>query len=303
MEFTFLLNNSSVISQVTAVTATEVSSLHSMYWYRSEHAKKEISAFMDTGHEPFSMDIDEKLTTQHYFGHAAVDYALSLLQLPPSAYVLDAGAGMGAVSRYLVHKNPNSSVLSVDINSDFIEIAKYLTTQLGGFEGRLIHVAEDLLTIKTDVLFDAVISFLCFLHIEDKDALFGSLSNVMKLNGRMYFEDFISPDSPVSAESAAQLMKYVSCPLLLPKDAYIAALESHGFQILSFEDVTDIWSEFTETRAAKYRSELPQHVALHGDEIANAYLDFYFNMAELFQQRAVVGVRVLVQKKEQPVVT
>eukprot|EP01036_Dinobryon_divergens_P028811 gene28811-37819_t len=300
MDFT-LVSYSNVISQATAITATDEFSLHSMYWYRSEHAKKEISAFMETG-EPFSMKIDEKLTTQHYFGHIAVDYALSLLQLPPSAYILDAGAGMGAVSRYVAQKTPNSSVLSVDINSDFIEIANDLTAQLGGFEGRLTHIVEDLLTIKTDVLFDAVISFLCFLHIGDKDALFSSLSNVVKLDGRMYFEDFISPDSPVSAESTTQLMKYVSCPHLLPKDAYVAAMETHGFKILSFEDVTDIWSEFTESRAVNYRAELQQHVALHGHEIANAYLDFYVNMAELFQKRAVVGVRVLVQKKENPVV-
>ena len=70
-------------------------------------------------------------------------------------------------------------IVAVDILQDFTDIASDLTRR-AGLHDKVTHVQGNLCALEGTGDYDGVFSFLCYLHIQEKDALFGSIAGTLK---------------------------------------------------------------------------------------------------------------------------
>ncbi len=171
-----------------------------------------------------SLDIDdaapltvEQLTPfdhYHYFGSEAVDEAIVALGLSPGMRVLDIGSGIGGPARYMATRSA-ARVTALELQPDLDALAADLTERCG-----LAHLVEHRCGNILDGLgeaYDAVVSFLCFLHIADRKRLLAACRAVLAAGGGMYIEDFAKRREPTADETAALQIK-VQCPVLPSPD-------------------------------------------------------------------------------------
>src|SRR6185503_3973899 len=97
-----------------------------------------------------------------------------------------------------------------------------------GLSSRVVHVCGDILNGTVVQEFDAIISFLCFLHIPDRAKLFSACRAALKPDGVMYIEDF-GKSRPLSAAEAKALSVKVQCSMLPGRNEYEADLITAGF--------------------------------------------------------------------------
>lgn len=226
----------------------------------------------------------------HYFGTAALDEALEVLQLRPGARILDVGAGIGGPARYIAARS-GAHVTALELQPDLHEVARALTARCG-LSARVEHVCGDILEGAPAEDYDAVISFLCFLHIPDRARLFAACRAALRPCGAMFVEDY-GKSRALSADEAADLAVKVQCPMLPWRNEYETDLAAAGFLDVSISDVTGSWREFTASRLALFRAARERNVAVHGEEIVDGLDDFYGTVARLFQDRAIAGLKIV----------
>jgi sarcosine/dimethylglycine N-methyltransferase len=226
----------------------------------------------------------------HYFGTDAVDEALEVLQLQPGSRILDVGSGIGGPARYIAAKT-GAHVTALELQPDLHEVARDLTARCG-LTSRVEHVCGNILDGAAAKNYDAIISFLCFLHIPDRAPLFSACRAALKPGGVMYIEDF-GKSRPLSADEAKALSVKVQCAVLPGRTEYETHLITAGFADVSMSDVTDAWKDFTASRLAVFRAARASSIAVHGQEIVDDLDDFYGAVAQLFQDGAVAGLKII----------
>ena len=226
----------------------------------------------------------------HYFGTDAVDEAFEVLQLQPGSRVLDVGSGIGGPARYIAAKT-GVHVTALELQPDLHEVALELTARCG-LSSRVKHVCGNILDGTAADSYDAIISFLCFLHIPDRAKLFEACRAALKPGGVMYIEDFGKSRS-LSADEAMALSVKVQCAALPDRAEYETHLVSAGFPDVSMNDVTDAWKDFTASRLAVFRTARPRNIEVHGREIVDDLDDFYGAVAQLFQEGAIAGLKII----------
>ena len=268
-----------------------------MYDYRPSVVKRDMEDLSDN----FSLEDDEKCTSQHYGGNSA--YATALKALPVSGKILDAGSGLGGFGRYAAIKSDGKLTIDCEeLSEDFHNLAQVLTKRKGGLaETNCTFTCADLLRSNYDeTKYDGVVSFLTVLHIHDKHRLFKSLAARMNSGGVLYIEDLIAGHNLSNADTQdLNDMKHLvafSFPLLTVAD-YAHILDQNGFNILSIIDKSDPWTGFVDTRAKTYEDNFSTHVIRYGDNAANSYLQFYKCVQKLFQKKLIGGVEVIAIRK------
>jgi cyclopropane fatty-acyl-phospholipid synthase-like methyltransferase len=225
----------------------------------------------------------------HYFGTDAVDEALDILQLQPGARVLDIGSGIGGPARYIAAKT-GAQVTALELQSDLNEVARDLTARCG-LSSRVDHVCGDILSGGMAQDYDAIISFLCFLHIPDREKLFAACRAALKPDGVMFIEDYGRPRD-LSDEEKEALMVKVQCPAIPTPRQYENQLVESGFEQVDMDDVTPAWKDFTATRLAMFRATRSRNISVHGQETVDGLDDFYGTVSLLFQNGAVTGLKI-----------
>lgn len=225
----------------------------------------------------------------HYFGTDAVDEALEVLQLQPGSRVLDVGSGIGGPARYIAAKT-GAHVTALELQPDLNEVARDLTARCG-LSSRVEHICGNILDGGLAQNFDAIISFLCFLHIPDRAKLFAACRAALKPEGVMYIEDFGKPRELSADEKQALLVK-VQCPAIPSRHEYESQLAEAGFDLVNMDDVTGPWKDFTASRLAMFRDARQRNIEVHGQEIVDGLDEFYGTVAELFQAGAIAGLKI-----------
>ncbi len=304
-------------------TSTAVPLLDTMYWYRTQYVKEEMNEFFKSNVNEIKLTIaaDEVINSQHYEGHRAVQIALN--EILPAKYILDAGCGFGAPARFIASAtSEDTKVVGIEILEEFVSTATEITQAMSMCSKvsivkwdltQLQSLPSSIINVKEGLLFDGMVSFLCFLHVADKNALFKSISSCMKVGSKIYIEDFFSPltepvtppesvnDDVRNADAAKieQLLRVVvSCALPLPtQQQYTDILLTHGFVVDKFVDVTETWTEFTIARAAAYRAARSALLEIHDERAVDEYKLFYDTMAYLFGTGvAMKGTRITATK-------
>jgi cyclopropane fatty-acyl-phospholipid synthase-like methyltransferase len=225
----------------------------------------------------------------HYFGTDAVDEALEVLELQPGSRVLDIGSGLGGPARYIAAKI-GAHITALELQPDLNEVARGLTARCG-LSSRVDHVCGNILDGGLADDYDAIISFLCFLHIPDRAALFAACRAALKPAGVMYIEDYGRPRALSEAEREALAVK-VQCPYVPRPSDYETHLLDAGFNEIVMDDATQNWKDFTASRLAMFRLARPHNIEVHGAEVVDGLDDFYGTVADLFQAGAITGLKI-----------
>ena len=110
----------------------------------------------------------------HYHGTDAIRDAGAFLGLGPTSRVLDIGSGIGGPARFLAHTT-GCHVTALEIQPELHRVGLDLT-QRSGLADRVTHQCGDALAVALPAgAFDAVISFLAILHVDDRPGLFRKL--------------------------------------------------------------------------------------------------------------------------------
>jgi cyclopropane fatty-acyl-phospholipid synthase-like methyltransferase len=270
-------------------------SLKSMkLYYEVERVFLELRALGIGEDQPISVEVLSTLDQYHYLGTQAVDEAIRLLSLRPGQRVLDVGSGIGGPARYIAHQ-AECRVTALEIQPD-LHITAAALTERCGLEARIEHVCGDILEwdAETDK-FDALVSWLVFLHIPDRETLLSRSFESLKPGGQLFAEDFYARGS-LTAVECDTLASKVYCSGLPSRFEYAAQLERAGFIDVEFADMTKIWTRFVRERSNSYQRDRTRHVDVSGARIFDGLDDFYRSMALLFEGGNLGGVRLTARR-------
>ena len=85
----------------------------------------------------------------------------------------------------------------------------------------------------------------------------------------------------------------VQCTVLPGRAEYETHLVAAGFSDVSTSDVSGAWKDFTASRLAMFRTARPRNIEVHGQEIVDDLDDFYGAVAQLFQDGAIAGLKII----------
>jgi SAM-dependent methyltransferase len=231
----------------------------------------------------------------HYHGNAAVDDAIRALAIGSASRVLDVGSGLGGPARHIA-STTGAAVTAVDIQADVDATARELTARTG--LGHLVeHRCADILDGPPAAgAFDAVVSWLVFLHVPDRARLLSSCLAALRPGGGLYVEDFTLRGTP-TAQDLDDLRVKVMCPYLPTASEYAAQVAAAGFVDVQVDDLTADWSGYTAERLALFRAAGASNRAVLGDDIYAGLEDFYATVARLYSDGVLGGVRVVARSE------
>ena len=239
--------------------------------------------------DPLVVDQLTPFDQYHYFGTSAVDAAIKSLHLQPGMRVLDIGSGLGGPARYIADRS-GARVVAIDVQPDLHEVATDLTSRCG-LTGLVEHRCADILDGWHDEPFDAIVSFLCFLHIPNRARLFDVCRSALRAGGGMYIEDYGRQRQPTEDE-AEELRVKVHCVDLPTPAEYLAELYRAGFEDVDLHDVTEDWQSFTVSRLDIFRKARDRNVTVYGGDVVDGLDDFYATVAGLFEVGLIAGLQI-----------
>ena len=241
--------------------------------------------------DPISPEQLFPLDQWHYHGTAAIDAAAAALRLGPASRVLEIGSGIGGPARYLAHRI-GCHVTALELQPKVHALAADLTRR-SGLAGRVSHLCGDALSYPlADAEFDAVMSWLAFLHIPERPRLLARIARALRSGGACYIEDF-SMRAPFSATGLHDLRGIVFAITVTSVEDYRRDLREAGFVDIAAEDMTEDWTSFVAARLAAWRADRSARVAVQGEEAYAAQESFYAAVTRLFESGSLGGVRLV----------
>ena len=232
----------------------------------------------------------------HYFGTDAVDDAISKLGIHSQMSVLEIGSGSGGPSRYLSHAT-GCMMTALELQSDLDLIASTLTRRCG-LEQSVHHVCGDILQgLRGTPKFDAIVSWLTFLHIADRQRLYNQCFELLKPGAGIYVEDYYERGS-LNADERKLLRQDVYCDRVPTISEYQDELSKAGFVNIELSDLSDEWTGFVTGRLESFIMNKQRNIKLHGELTVSGLEHFYTTVVTLFQQANLGGIRVIAYKPE-----
>lgn len=239
---------------------------------------------------PLSVDDLTPFDQYHYYGTEAVDHAATAIGIGPDTKVLEVGSGIGGPARYLADRS-KCHVTALELQPDLNETAKTLTARCG-LGDRVSHVCGNVLDGgQGSEKYDALVSFLCFLHIPDRASLFSRCHEALRGGGTIFIEDFTKLSEPSDAQWEI-LKEKVLCSYLPGPQDYQDQLQAAGFTQVVAEDVSAEWTRFTRERHDAWCARRARNLELHGPEITDGMEDFYKTAADLYADGVLGGLRI-----------
>ncbi|MFT5111914.1 MAG: cyclopropane fatty-acyl-phospholipid synthase-like methyltransferase [Parasphingorhabdus sp.] len=224
----------------------------------------------------------------HYHGTEAVAEAISKLQLNDQMRVLEVGAGIGGPARFLSH-TCGCHMTAMELQADLNETAEALTRRCG-LADKVDHVCGDILDgVPGEGQFDALVSWLTFLHISDRKALYKVCMDSLKPGAGMFFEDYFERGDFSDAERES-LSREIYCDHLPTMQNYQTELAEAGFERIELIDMTASWTEFVHVRLKAFEAAYERNVSLHGEATTKGLQEFYSAVDKLFSSGNLGGI-------------
>jgi len=248
----------------------------------------ELKALGIEDNDPVDIDTLSAFDQYHYLGTDAVDQAINKLGIRPPMRVLEVGGGIGGPSRYLAHASGCHST-ALELQPDLNHTAVTLTRRCG-LEDRVAHLCGDILDGPPETEhYDALVSWLTFLHIPNRRHLYQQCFKALKPGGGIYVEDYFERRSLTATEREA-LSKEVFCDHVPSMENYTRELSEAGFENTVIEDVSESWTEYVDERRQDFERSRARNVALHGQAIVDGLEQFYTAIVRLFQAGNLGGI-------------
>lgn len=243
--------------------------------------------------------------SMHYLGDAAVRQSIVQAGITAHTKILDIGSGFGGPARLLAHWVEGCQVDALELQPDVHQEAAKLTAQCG-LSKAVHHYCGNILDLRTETgssvlplnkQYDAIVSWLVFLHIGNRKKLFQQCWKLLQPGGKMYVEDFCRVDGPFTARERNLLAEEIYVQHELPTWTQMRQeLQDQGFVVTAVDDKTVVWRDFVKKREQEYASALQRHERVHGADAAASLLTFYKAVHELFQGGRLGGVAYTVEK-------
>lgn len=226
----------------------------------------------------------------HYFGTDAVDEAINGLSLGPGSAVVEIGGGIGGPARRLASA-ARCHVSAIELQPDLNSLAADLTARCGLSE-LVDHIEGDALDgVVGEGVFDAVVSWLTFLHIADRPLLYRECARMLRPGGSMYVEDYHRLGT-LSQDEVRILAEDVFCHRVPTLAEYETELSAAGFVDIELTDVTVAWRLFVADRFAEFRAARSLMIDRHGEELVDGLDHFYASINDLFSGGNLGGLRL-----------
>lgn len=230
----------------------------------------------------------------HYRGTDSVDEAIEKLELDATRHVLEVGSGIGGPARYLAHRS-GCRVTALELQPDLNATAETLTRRCG-LSDRVTHSCGNILDGVADgATFDALASWLTFLHISDRESLYRRCFEALKPGSFLFAEDYFER-GPLSAQEQATLQAEVYCEFVPSLTDYTTQLRGAGFDDIELTDMTGTWIPFVKERKEDFFRRRERNLQVHGADIVNGLEEFYTSIVALFEGGNLGGVRVIAKK-------
>ena len=230
----------------------------------------------------------------HYRGTDAVDAAITSLGVSANDQVLDIGSGIGGPARHIAEKT-GAKVIALELQTDLNDLAKDLTRRCG-LSDRVKHVCADVLDYSPgDSRFVAIVSWLAFFHIEQRDQLLSRCMTWLKPSGSLFVEDLYARSELTPAEKEDLAVTLYS-RYLPDRATYESDYRDAGFSNLEVDDMSEDWREFTHERYVAFCNDRQRHEQVHGDVIVAGLESFYATVDRLFSGGNLGGIRLVGRK-------
>jgi sarcosine/dimethylglycine N-methyltransferase len=173
----------------------------------------------------------------HTMGRIATTQLADLVEITPGDEVLDAGSGIGGTARYVAGRS-RCHVVAVDLTGEYCATARWLN-RLAGLDDRISVRQADVTDLPfQDATFTVVFSQHVQMNVPDKALLYEEARRVLAGGGRLALWDIVAgedgePDFPVPWADRPDY-SHLTTP-----DRLRAAIETSGFQIEQWNDLTD----------------------------------------------------------------
>lgn len=240
--------------------------------------------------DPIPLELLSRFDQYHYFGADAVHEAIAALGLGEQDQVLDLGSGIGGPARVLA-AGSGCRVTALELQADLHATARTLTKRCG-LHHRVEHLNGNFLdSVVAHGQFDAVVSWLVFLHIPERERLYQGCFEALRPGGRLWIEDFFER-APFTDQDRRDLADKLYCHYLPSLEAFGEGLRRAGFEAVELVDHSALWGQFVAERTVGYRASRKRQIELHGQAVFEGLADFYTTVTRLFESTRFGGIRV-----------
>ena len=163
-------------------------------------------------------------------GKETTNMILENVSLAKGSHILDVGSGIGGHA-FLLAEKFKSFVHGIDLSRNMMAVAEDHLSRRPHLKSHVrfefVDITKEQPTIP-DNFYDLIYSRDCFMHIEDKFALFRRLYGKLKPGGRIIFTDYVSGDhASLDQEYVEYLKQRQYYPATITK--YNKILQNSGF--------------------------------------------------------------------------
>ena len=228
------------------------------------------------------------------YGIESCQDAARLLGLREGDQVLEIGSRLGAAARYFAQRI-RCDVTGVEIQPALAAIGRELTRRCG-LEDRFQVIIGDICGVPLpEQHFDHAVSLMVMLHLADRAPAWRNTFGALKPGGKLLVEDLILT-RPFEEAQRAMITRILGAPSLVDVTSYQQEIEGAGFQILSTEDLTPLWSQRCQERYERFTQERDLHIHTHGAEVYEARRLFLQVMRDLFEIGMLQAARFKAQR-------
>jgi len=236
----------------------------------------------------------------HYHGIEGLNLCAEKLgiSLDSPGRLINIGSGLGGPARYFAGAF-GSQVLAVELQDDLHRYAAELTERCG-LRDRCLHLGGDFLQVGEHIqknAYDFIVSWLTILHIKrpDRHTLFNLCYSLLKPGGMFYAEDFYEKGILTPSEKL-KLSDEIYCSYLPSLSTYTSDLERAGFQVVKTEDLTQDWTDYTQSRVNSFETNKDHLLRVHREDTYSRLKYFYSVVRDLYAGGNLGGIRILAKK-------
>ena len=263
-------------------------------YHQVERVFNELEALGIKDNDPIKVEQLTPFDQYHYLGTDAVDESVHEIGLKKDMRVLEVGAGIGGPSRHLAN-SVGCHMTAMELQDDLNKTASALTKRCG-LSDKVDHVCGDILEgAPNGEQFDALVSWLTFLHIPDRNRLYKECYKALKPGAGIYVEDYFA-SAPLTESEQKDLAVHVYCERVPSMDDYQIELTDTGFENIRLVDMSKTWTEFVVDRLQKFEAAHERNLNLHGVEIVEGLTEFYTTVVNLFKVGNLGGIKFAANK-------
>ncbi|MEM8569395.1 MAG: class I SAM-dependent methyltransferase [Pseudomonadota bacterium] len=216
----------------------------------------------------------------HTGGVLATEALLSQIHIPPNARVLDIGSGIGGTARH-VAKNFGARVVGVDLTEAYVETAQFLSSAVDLNELTKFHAGNATDLPVMDQTFDLALMFHVGMNIEDKAALFRSVSRALTPNGTFAIFDVMREDETMDVMFPVPWAERDQTSFVASPAAYRDLAQAAGFRLLSERDRRDFALNYFRSVIEGLEADGPPALGIHllmGETAAEKIQNYVANL-------------------------